>query len=354
MILLEQMNHIGLIIEFILFAAVTWVAGIWLTRTTDAIDAKYKLGSAFGGLLILGVTTSLPEIAVVFSAAAAHHYDIVIGTLIGGIALQTVVLCILDAWMKKRDPLTFSAASLTLVLEAATVVLVTVAALIAIKTPAIIPHTSISLASLLIFALWFVGLWLIFRARKGLPWRSEALEANPGREHHERMVAVNHPPFKKTSITKIFIILAIASIATLIAGFGLQSSGSSIASAFHINGGLFAATFIAFAGALPNISTGISSINIGDYKLAMSDIFGGNAIMPALFIFCDIIAGHAVLTSASTVDVWFAALGVLLTSIYIIGLIVRPRRLYFRMGIDSLAVVVLYIVGIVALTLSGH
>jgi len=28
--------------------------------------------------------------------------------------------------------------------------------------------------------------------------------------------------------------------------------------------------------------------------------------------------------------------------------------LYFRMGIDSLAVVVLYIVGIVALTLSGH
>lgn len=354
MILFKLMNHIGLIIEFLISAVVAWIAGIWLTRTTDAIDAKYKLGSAFGGLLILGITTSLPEIAVVFSAAAQHHYDIIIGTLIGGIALQTVVLCLLDARMRKRSPLTFSAASLTLVLEAATVVLVTVTALIAIKTPVVIPHTHISLTSLLIFVLWFVGLYLIFRARKGLPWRAEAIEATPGREHHERMQAINHPPFRKTSMFKIFTILGVAAVVTLIAGVGLQSSGSGLATAFHINGGLFAATFIALAGALPNISTGLSSIDIGDYKLAMSDIFGGNAVMPALFIFCDIIAGHAVLTSASPTDVWFAALGVLLTSIYIIGLIVRPRRIYFRIGVDSLAVIFLYVVGIIVLTFAGH
>jgi cation:H+ antiporter len=348
------MGHLGLILEFIIFAAITWAAGIWLTRTTDAIDAKYKLGSAFGGLLILGITTSLPEIAVVFSAAAQHHYDIIIGTLIGGIALQTVVLCILDARMRQDSPLTFSAASLTLVLEAATVILVTATAIIAIKTPAVIPHTSISLASILIFLVWFIGLYLVFKARKGLPWRSEAIAANPGRAHQERMQAINHPPFRKVRMIKIFAILAVAAIATLIAGFGLQASGNSIASAFHINGGLFAATFIALAGALPNISTGISSIDIGDYKLAMSDIFGGNAVMPALFIFCDIIAGHAVLTHATTTDIWFASMGVLLTAIYVIGLISRPRRLYFRMGVDSLAVLVLYVTGIIVLTLGVH
>src|SRR5215470_5583770 len=105
------MQHLSLIVEFVAYGVVSWLAGIWLTRTTDAIDAKYKLGSAFGGLLILGATTSLPEMAVAISAAAQHHYDIIIGTLIGGIAMQTVVLCLLDMRMKNRDgSLTFSAA----------------------------------------------------------------------------------------------------------------------------------------------------------------------------------------------------------------------------------------------------
>ena len=338
-------------LEFLASAAVIWIAGIWLTRTTDAIDAKYKLGSAFGGLLILGIATSLPEIAIVVSAAIAHHYDIIIGTLLGGIAIQTVVISLFDARMKVDSPLTFSAASLTLVLEAVIVILVAVASIIAIKTPVVI-GSRVSLASALIFILWIFGLWLIFRARNGLPWRSEAIQAHPGREHHERRAVINHPYLRNASKAKVFVILGITAVAILVAGVELQSSGTQLASAWGIGAGLFAATFIAFASALPDISTGFTSVDIGDYKLAMSDIFGANAFMPALFIICDLIAGHAVLQHASPSDIWFAALGVLLTGIYIIGLVVRPKRTYFRMGIDSIVVLSVYILGLVALTLT--
>jgi cation:H+ antiporter len=347
------MGHWNLILEFIVFAAVTWIAGIWLTRTTDAIDTKYRLGDAFGGLLILGVATSLPELAVVVSAALQHHYDIIIGTLVGGIAIQTVAISIFDARMHVRSSITFAAASLTLVLEATVVILVTVAAILAIRMPAVIGHTNISVASILIFGLWLFGLYLVFHARKGLPWRSEAIAANPGREHHERRAVINHPFFRHATNLKIFGIFTLASLATLAAGVGLQVSGNKIAVAYSIGGGLFAATFIAFAGALPNLSTGLSSIDIGDYKLAISDIFGGNAFMPALFLVCDILAGHAVLQHATPTDVWFAALGVLLTGIYIIGLIVRPRKQYFRMGIDSISVITLYVVGVIILSITG-
>jgi cation:H+ antiporter len=68
---------------------------------------------------------------------------------------------------------------------------------------------------------------------------------------------------------------------------------------------------------------------------------------------CDILAGHSVLQHASATDIWFAALGVLLTAIYIIGLIVRPRKQYFRMGIDSITVVALYVIGVVVLSITG-
>lgn len=220
----------------------------------------------------------------------------------------------------------------------------------AIKTPVVIPHTAISLTSVLIVGLWLIGLWMVFQARKGLPWKAEALDATPGRKHSERQVVVNHPTLKVAAMTKVFGILAIASAATLISGYGLATTGNEIASAYNINSGLFAATFIALAGALPNISTGIASIKLGDYNLAISDVFGGNAFLPALFVICDLITGNAVLKNASSSDIWFAALGALLTTIYAIGLIVRPRRVYLRLGIDSIFVVLLYVTGIAFLT----
>jgi cation:H+ antiporter len=297
-------------------------------------------------LLILGIVTSLPEIAVVVTAATQQHYDIIIGTLLGGIAIQTVVLAIFDYKSGPKRPLSFSAASLTLVLEASFVVLVTVASLIAIKTPVLIPGTVVSVASISIVVLWLVGLWIVFKARDGLPWKAEAIDATPGRKHHERRAVINHPALRLANMPKIFGVLAAASIATLIAGYGLATTGAELSTIFHINGGIFAATFIALVGALPNISTGLASIKIGDYSLAMSDIFGGNAFMPALFVVCDIISGNAVLKNATPTDIWFAALGILLTTVYIISLIVRPKRVYLRLGIDSIFVVLLYMVGI--------
>lgn len=340
------MDTLILLFEFIIFCIVVWVAGIWLVHSTDAIDTKYNLGSAFGGLLILGVVTSLPEIAIVITAALQNNFDIVIGTLLGGVAIHTVVLAVFDFKSGKRHSLSFSAASLTLVLEASFVVLVTVASLIAIRTPVVVPGTAISMASVLIVILWFIGLWIVFRARSGLPWKAEAIDASPGRKHHERRAVVNHPALRSANMPRVFLILIVTGIATLFAGYGLATTGAQLASVFNINAGIFAAIFLTLAGALPNISTGLASIKIGDYSLAMSDVFGGNAFLPALFVICDIISGNAVLRNATTTDVWFAALGILLTTIYIISLIVRPKKVYFRLGIDSIFVVLLYIIGL--------
>jgi cation:H+ antiporter len=347
------MSTIYLFLAFAAAAGVIWVAGIWLVRSTDALDTHFNLGSALGGLILLGIATSLPEIAITVTAAFYHHFAVIIGNLIGGIAIQTVVLVFLDAAMREKKALSFSAASLTLVLEANTVILVVVAAIMAMRTPAVIPGTSISGASILVLILWMVGLWLVNRARLGLPWKAEAIAATPGREHHERRKVINHPPFQKKSVGTIIVIFAAAAVATLAGGVVLEEAGTRLAEHFGLASGLFAATFMAAATALPELSTGIASVRIGDYRLAFSDIFGGNAFMPALFVVADLIAGKSVLSAATQNDMWFAALGVLLTGIYIVGLIVRPKRTYLKVGPDSLLVLILYAVGIAVLFL-GH
>ena len=71
--------------------------------------------------------------------------------------------------------------------------------------------------------------------------------------------------------------------------------------------------------------------------------------MPVLFLLANLLSGQAVLPEAKNTDIYLAGLGILLTVIYIYGLIFRPRRQILHMGIDSFLVIIVYAVGIVGL-----
>lgn len=335
---------------FMLSAAAVWVAGIQLSNATDIIDSRLGLGEAFGGLVFLAIATNLPEIAIIVSAALTQNIDIAIGNILGGIAIQTVVLVLLDGLgLRHKAALTHQAASLQLILEGVLVISVLVLSIMGTQLSQLIVFNRIAPIDLLIVITWVIGLWLIGKARKGLPWHENG--------HASNVIYIpkltTQRKLEKQSTIRVFLIFIVSAIVTLIAGVILQVSGSAIAIDIGWSGVLFGSTILAAATALPEISTGLEAVKLGDYTLAFSDIFGGNAFLPTLFLVASLLSGRPVLPLAQHTDIYLAGLGVLLTAVYLYGLIFRSKRQFFCLGIDSIVVLILYIVGIVGLFTIG-
>ena len=347
-----------LIILFLGAAVFVWLAGQKLSGATDALSSHYGLGQALGGLILLALVTNLPEMAITVSAALAGNLSIAVGNILGGIALQTVVLVVLDKWgIGPQTTLTFEAASLVLVLEGAIVVGVLSLVVMGTQMPASLIFLRLTPASVAIGALWVAGLLLVNRAQKAMPWQAKG-DAPGGQDTAPGGERDGDPPrkhkLKGGKLTKEWAIFGGGALVTLVCGVLLERSGDAIAGHIGMDGVLFGATFLAASTSIPEVSTGLAAVKIGDTKLAMSDIFGGNAFLPVLFLLATILSGKAVLPQAHKSDIYLTGLGIILTSIYMIGLIMRPRRQFWGMGVDSLAVLVCYILGIVGIIAVGN
>lgn len=337
-----------LLLIFVVAAIAVWIAGIQLSNTTDVLSSRLGFGEALGGLILLAIATNLPEMAITVSAALQHNFEIATGNILGGVAIQTVVLVLLDVFgIRGRTPLMYRAASLTLVLEGLIVIAVLIVAIMATQLPQALIVDRISPAALLIAVLWIAGLWLIGQAQKGLPWQEQ--DTTTDAQISEEATPQQSDQHQDKSLARAWTVFLIASIVTLIAGVGLEEAGDAIATQLGISGVLFGATVLAAATALPEISTGLASIKLEDYELAVSDIFGGNAFLPVLFLLATLISGETVLPRAGKTDIYIAGLGILLTVVYLYGLIFRSEKRVLRMGVDSFVVLVLYALGTIGL-----
>jgi cation:H+ antiporter len=330
-------------------AAATWAAGVYLSRSTDALDDRLDLGEAVGGVVFLAVAGSLPEAAITVSAALAGDLGLASGNLIGGIATQTLVLVLCDAVIKGDRPLTFMVGSLIPVLEAFLVIIVVTVTVAGGLLPPSSSIGPVSPASIAIVVLWIAGVLVLNRVRKDLRWRVVAPESHPGRPHRRMRHPAVHRPYEGRSLATVIAVFAAASAVTLVAGVVLANAGGELASRAGMNGVVFGATILAAVTALPEISSGIAATRLGDYQLAIGDIFGGNAFQVCLFLVADLLARKPVLPSQGNANSWIGEMGLILTAVYGAGIITRPPRRFARLGPDSIAVLVLYAVGIVGL-----
>src|SRR5437764_4040827 len=179
-------------------------------------------------------------------------------------------------------------------------------------------------------------------------WKVEMPGSRPGRPHRRMKHPEEPRPYSERSTAFVAIVFGAASAVTLGAGVALQESGNVLAGRMHLQGAIFGATVLAAATALPEISSGIAAVRLGDHQLAVGDILGGNSFQITLFLLADLLAGTPVIVAARHSDVWLGGAGLLMTAVAATAVIARPKRTFLWLGIDSIALVVIY-AGVIAL-----
>jgi cation:H+ antiporter len=344
-----------LVAIFVVAAGATWIAGNTLSKSTDALDVRLDLGEELGGLLLLSIAGSLPELAITVSAAASGNLDLAAGNLIGGIAVQTMVLVACDIAVGRERPLTFLVGALSPVLEGLLVALVVSGVLMgSLLNESTAIAGVVSPASVGIVVVWLFGIYVINRVRKSPRWKITMEGSRRGRRHHRDPLPNKPHPFASRTTVQVAGVFGAACAVTLAAGVVLEMTGNTLADRAGVNGVIFGATVLAGATALPEISSGIAAVRLGDNALALGDIFGGNAFQLCLFLVADLVAGTPVLPQAGDLNAWLASLGVGLTAIYAMGVIIRPLRCRARLGPDSILAIVVFAVGIAGLFVVPH
>lgn len=323
---------------FVLAALGVWFAGSRLAIYADAIADRKRIGQAFMGLVFVAAATSLPEMVTTLYGALAGEAELVLGNMFGGITMQTAILALADV--------SFAAVALTSyprgpasALEA-TLLIALLALLLGLHAVGefSLPF-GVGLGTLFL-GLAYVGIVVMLRAYdKNEPWVPVEVP-----ETAEPLIGEVVP---KELDLKPFPSLvwgfAMLSAVILICALGLTASAAALAEQTGLASSFIGVTLLASATSLPEVSTTLAAVRIGAHSMAISNIFGSNLLMVALVLPADFAYSGAPILGAIDQATTFALIsGVLVTAIYLAGLLIRSRRTIFGMGIDSALVLLVY------------
>ncbi len=90
-------------LQFIVLAAAIFFSGVRIARYGDVIAEKTGLGRTWVGSVLIGATTSLPELTTgISSVTYAHAPDIVMGNVAGACLFNLLLLAVLDLFQRPK------------------------------------------------------------------------------------------------------------------------------------------------------------------------------------------------------------------------------------------------------------
>ncbi|MHA6332838.1 sodium:calcium antiporter [Qipengyuania sp. CAU 1752] len=333
-----------LVLGFLIAAGSVWWAGTRLPRYVVALSDKTGLGQGFAGMLVLGGITSLPELATATTAAAIGAPLLALNDVLGSAGFNILLLAMADMMLGSR-PLTSVVAKPVTLIQGVLGMMVLALVIAAITAG---DSTILGLVGwwpLIIFVAAVLAIRISDRSERrpmwlvvGQPDLALAIEAEHG----------------DIGWHEILLGLAMLAAVILIGGGTLAVTATLISDQTGIGGSLMGFLFLAAATSLPEFSAIVGAIRGQRYELAIGEVFGSNLFNLALIFVIDLVyAGPPVLNMAGPFEATAALLALIMSGVFVLGLIERRDRTIVRMGEDSIAVLLVYAAGLAVLLTLG-
>ncbi|AHD03722.1 sodium:calcium antiporter [Leisingera methylohalidivorans] len=331
---------------FAVASALIWFAGTRLALAGDEISERFGLAKEFVGLLFLATVTELPEIVTTVTAAQVNNAELVLGNMFGGITMQTAILAVADifavryaltSWPRKPNH-----ALLAVLLIALLSLLLCVTFLGDISL-----GPGIGLGAILLASGFPLVIYLLRVFDRKTTWAPVDL---PDEQERRKTLRAHLREPDEASNSVLLLRSAVYSLLIVAGGVALAISADLLAERTQLGASFVGVTLLAAATSLPELSTTLAAARIGAYTMAISNIFGSNLIMLALLLPADIAyRGGPILNHATTGAQLSIAAGILVTAIYVAGLLIRRTPRIFGAGLDSWLVLAVYFGSIAAL-----
>jgi len=321
-------------------ALVIAIAGTRITRVVDQLADRTGVGEAAAGAVLLGAATSLGGSVLSVTAAWNGHAELAVSNALGGIAVQTFFLAVADM-VYRRANLEHAAASAPNMMQNGLLICLLSVIMLAPMLPDITVF-GIHPVTPALFGFYLYGLKLVQGATESPMWRP-AITLDTREDTPDDTTQM---PSMVRLWTEFLGLMAVLGVA----GWALEPSATTIARETGLGQTVIGVMLTAISTSIPELVTSVAAVRRGALTLAVGGIIGGNAFDTLFTAASDLAYRDGSIYHAMSNDARFwVALTILMSGILMMGLIRRERVGIGRIGAESVAIMVLYLGGVLLL-----
>ena len=322
---------------FLICAATIAALGTRLTRVVDQLADSTGLGEAVAGAVLLGAATSLSGAVLSVTAAWKGHPELAISNALGGIAVQTLFLAVADIFYRRAN-LEHAAASVPNMLQNALLISLLALILLAPYTPGFTIWGAHPITPIL-FGLYVYGIHLVKGAHQKPMWHPSVTR--------ETRKDVPEPEEATPALPRLTVEFLVLMLLLGLAGWALVPAATNIAEQTGLGQTTVGVLFTATSTSLPELVTSIAAVRRGALTLAVGGIVGGNAFDTLFTAASDVAYREGSIYHAVSDDtIFWVILALVMSGILMMGLIRRQEQGFARIGAESVAIIIVYGLGV--------
>ena len=268
------MDHVIFWSQFVAGAMLIIFSGIKLTKYADIISEKTKLGHGFIGAVLIGWSTSLPELVLsIGTSSYLGKPDMTMGNVLGSNLFNLFILVLLDFYFLEGAILRFAKKSIKVAAFLSFIIVMAVG--VTICMPQLVAGglevgpLKVGYNAAMIFGIYLLAMLILYLVDRGNVTEQE--------KKYEEVTL-------KSVLVKCFLVVAVI----VAAGLWLSKLADQLQVLYKLNESFVGSFFLAIVSSLPEVITCFVAVRMGFHSMAIGTLFGSNIFNMGIIAFCDI------------------------------------------------------------------